>query len=43
MNLFSFTTFFAQAGKGLGEYAGEYSTKWDSGAYEGGLFFAGWI
>ena len=46
MNLFSFTTFFAQAGKDLkdlGEYAGEYSTRWDSGAYEGGLFFAGLI
>ncbi len=41
MNLFSFTTFFAQAGKDLGEYAGEYSTRWESGAYEGGLFFAG--
>ena len=46
MNLFVFTNFFAQAGKdlkNLGEYAGEYSTKWDSGAYEGGLFFAGLI
>ena len=46
MNLFVFTNFFAQAGKDLkdlGEYAGEYSSKWDSGAYEGGLFFAGLI
>ena len=46
MNLFAFTNFFAQAGKDLkdlGEYAGEYSTRWESGAYEGGLFFAGLI
>tara|TARA_B100000809_G_scaffold248769_1_gene279220 strand:+ start:627 stop:1967 length:1341 start_codon:yes stop_codon:yes gene_type:complete len=46
MNLFSFTNFFAQAGKDLkdlGEYAGEYSTKWGSGAYDGGLFFTGLI
>ncbi len=43
MNLFVFTNFFAQAGKDLGEYVGEYSSKWDSGAYEGGLFFAGLI
>ena len=41
MNLCFFTSFFAQAGNGLGEYAGTYSAKWDAGAYEGGLFFAG--
>ena len=46
MNLFVFTNFFAQAGKdlkNLGDYAEAASTKWDSGVYEGGLFFAGLI
>ena len=43
MNLFAFTTIFAQAGKGLGELAGDYSSKWDAGTYDGGLVFAGII
>ena len=46
MNLFVFTNFFAQTGKdlkNLGDYAEAASTKWDSGVYEGGLFFAGLI
>jgi len=43
MNLFAFTTIFAQAGKGLGEFAGDYSSKWDAGTYDGGLVFAGII
>ena len=46
MNLFVFTNFFAQAGKdlkNLGDYTEAALTKWDSGVYEGGLFFAGLI
>ena len=49
MNLAVFTTFLGQAGqaieekvieKGIGDFAADYSTKWDGGG-EGGLFLAG--
>ena len=49
MNLAVFTTFLGQAGqvieekvieKGIGDFAAEYSSKWDGGG-EGGLFLAG--
>ena len=44
MNLAVFTTFLGQAGqvieKGIGDFAAEYSTKWDGGG-EGGLFLTG--
>ena len=43
MNLFAFTTIFAQAGKELGGLADNYSSKWDAGTYDGGLVFAGII
>jgi NADH-quinone oxidoreductase subunit H len=43
MNLFAFTTIFAQAGKELVDLAGDYSSKWDAGTYDGGLVFAGII